>query len=165
MLVAIVVVTVGVSVTTGEGCMSCVVVAGSGTSELKEVVAIVVVYICVVAGIFVVCEAVVVVLIVVVVLGTAVVILVVVLPFSVVVRCVVVVVLPVTVLTVEVLSVVVVTAVVRRTAVTSMNENVVGRGGSTAPLLFFLCVVVTAGAFSPDTVVTVVPFCAAELPL
>lgn len=118
-----------------------------------------------VVGIFVVCEAVVVVLIVVVVLGTAVVILVVVLPFSVVVRCVVVVVLPVTVLTVEVLSVVVVTAVVRRTAVTSMNENVVGRGGLTAPLLFFLCVVVTAGAFSPDTVVTVVPFCAAELPL
>lgn len=154
MLVAIVVVTVGVSVTTGEGCMSCVVVAGSGTSELKEVVAIAVV-----------CEAVVVVLIVVVVLGTAVVILVVVLPFSVVVRCVVVVVLPVTVLTVEVLSVVVVTAVVRRTAVTSMNENVVGSGGSTAPLLFFLCVVVTAGAFSPDTVVTVVPFCSAELPL
>ena len=43
MLVAIVVVTVGVSVTTGEGCMSCVVVAGSGTSELKEVVAIAVV--------------------------------------------------------------------------------------------------------------------------
>ena len=118
-----------------------------------------------VVGIFVVCEAVVVVLIVVVVLGTAVVILVVVLPFSVVLRCVVVVVLPVTVLTVEVLSVVVVTAVVRRTAVTSMNENVVGRGGSTAPLLFFLCVVVTAGAFSPDTVVTVVPFCTAVSPL
>ena len=125
-----------------------------------------VVYIRVVVGVFVVCEAVVVILIVVVVLGTAVVILVVVLPFSVVVRCVVVVVLPVTVLTVEVLSVVVVTAVVRRTAVTSMNENVVGSGGSTVLLpLFFLCVVVTAGAFSPDTVVTVVPFCAAELPL
>lgn len=76
------------------------------------------------------------------------------------------VVLPVTVLTVEVLPVVVVTTVVRRAAVTSMNENVVGSGGSTVLLpLFFLCVVVTAGAFSPDTVVTVVPFCTAVSPL
>lgn len=95
----------------------------------------------------------------------AVVVLADVLLFSVVLRCVVVVVLPVTVLTVEVLPVVVVTTVVRRAAVTSMNENVVGSGGSTVLPLFFLCEVVTAGAFSPDTVVTVVPFCTAVSPL